>query len=157
MNSRVSAGILLHRRRGEGVEVLLAHPGGPFWKTKSDGVWTIPKGEFDPDRETPFDAARREFQEELGHPAPVGDMIELGEVTQKGGKRVIAFAVEGDLDGSTIMSNTFVVEWPPKSGRMVEFPEIDRVEWFPVDSARSVINAAQAEFLDRLLSVVSLP
>ncbi len=105
-----------------------------------------------PIAETPFDAARREFQEELGHQAPVGDLIELGEVSQKGGKRVIAFAVEGDLDGSHHHVEHVCVEWPPKSGRMVEFPEMDRAAWFTIDRARWVVNPAQVEFLDRLVT-----
>lgn len=155
MSGKVSAGILVFRRSGRGVEVLLAHPGGPFWKTRSDGVWSIPKGEFDPDQEPPIDAARREFLEELGHPVPHGEVIDLGEVTQKGGKTVVAFAVEGDLDPATIVSNTFTMEWPPKSGRMAAFPEIDRVEWFAVDEARGAINSAQAGFLDRLVEALS--
>jgi predicted NUDIX family NTP pyrophosphohydrolase len=155
MSGKVSAGIMVFRRPGRGAEVLLAHPGGPFWKTKSDGVWSIPKGEFDPHQESPIDAARREFLEELGHPIPDGDVIELGEVTQKGGKSVVAFAVEGDLDPATIVSNTFTIEWPPTSGRTAAFPEIDRVEWFAVDAARGAINSAQAAFLDRLVEVLS--
>jgi predicted NUDIX family NTP pyrophosphohydrolase len=154
MRANRSAGILVFRRPGRGVEVLLAHPGGPFWKVKSDGVWSIPKGEFDPHQESPIDAARREFLEELGHPIPDGEVIELGEVTQKGGKTVVAFAVEGDLDPATVVSNTFTMEWPPQSGRTATFPEIDRVEWFTVDAARGAINSAQTGFLDRLVEAL---
>ena len=154
--AKVSAGILLYRV-GDEVEVLLVHPGGPFWKTKSDGVWSIPKGEFDPDTEDALVAALREFEEELGQPPPEGDPIYLGEVTQKAGKRVRAWALEGDLDPDTIMSNTFEMEWPPKSGRTAEFPEIDRGEWFAIGAARSQINSAQAEFLDRLRQSLSAP
>lgn len=146
----ISAGILLFRRSIT-LEVLLVHPGGPFWKNKSDGVWSIPKGEFDPDSEDPSDAARREFTEEIGHELPAGPMVPLGEVTQKAGKRVLAWAVEGDLDPDTIMSNSFEMEWPPRSGRTTSFPEVDRAEWFEVPSARTVINSAQAAFLDRLV------
>jgi predicted NUDIX family NTP pyrophosphohydrolase len=148
--AKISAGVLLYRETGEDVEVLLVHPGGPFWKTKSDGVWSIPKGEFDPAVEKAVDAASREFIEELGHPVPDGDRIDLGEVTQKAGKRVVAFAVRGDLDPGTVVSNTFTLEWPPKSGRMAEFPEVDRADWFTLAAARTVINSAQVAFLERL-------
>jgi predicted NUDIX family NTP pyrophosphohydrolase len=147
---RTSAGILLFRRVVTGVEVLLVHPGGPFWKNKSDGVWSIPKGEYEPGSEDPVVAARREFREEIGHQAPRGPCLDLGEVTQKAGKRVVAFALEGDLDPATVASNTFTMEWPPKSGRTAEFPEVDRAAWFPIGDAHTVINAAQAVFLDRL-------
>lgn len=145
----VSAGILLYRH-AQVLEVLLVHPGGPFWKTKHDGVWSIPKGEYDPATEDPAEAAIREFAEELGHELPEGIRIPLGEITQKAGKRVIAWAAEGSLDPATVQSNTFTTEWPPKSGKQVEFPEIDRAEWFSIKDARTVINAAQAAFLDRL-------
>jgi len=130
------------------------HPGGPFWKNTSDGVWSIPKGEYDHGAEAPLDAAKREFEEELGQPPPVGDLVDLGEVTQKAGKRVTAFAVRGDVDPSAVVSNTFTMEWPPKSGRTAEFPEVDRAEWFTIEAARTVINSAQATFLDRLVAIV---
>ena len=149
----VSAGTLLFRRTA-GLEVLLVHPGGPFWKNKSDGVWSIPKGEFDPTTENPEAAARREFAEELGHDVPAGPMIDLGDVTQKAGKRVVGFAIEGDLDPASIVSNTFTIEWPPRSGREAEFPEVDRAEWFTIEDARTVINSAQATFLDRLVEAL---
>ena len=136
------------------LEVLLVHPGGPFWKHKSDGVWSIPKGEFDPDSEDPLTAARREFAEEMGIPAPDGEPIELGSVTQKAGKVVVAFALAGDLDPDEMVSNTFTMEWPPKSGRTAEFPEVDRADWFTIEAARTVINSAQAAFLDRLAGVL---
>ena len=152
--AKVSAGILLYRRSGE-LEVLLVHPGGPFWKNKSDGVWSIPKGEFDPDTEEPREAARREFAEELGHDLPDAPMTALGEVTQKSGKRVVAWAIEGDLDPASVVSNTFEIEWPPRSGRRASFPEVDRAEWFDVPTARTVINAAQAAFLDQLVRALS--
>ncbi len=132
------------------LEVLLVHPGGPFWKHKSDGVWSIPKGEYEPDSEDPIIAARREFAEEMGIPAPDGEPIELGSVTQKAGKVVTAFALAGDLDPAEVASNTFTMEWPPKSGRTAEFPEVDRADWFTIEAARTVINSAQAAFLDRL-------
>ena len=149
----VSAGILLYRRADQ-LEVLLVHPGGPFWKNKSDGVWSIPKGEFDPETEDAALAARREFTEELGHPVPDTEGISLGEVTQKAGKRVVAFAVEGDLDPATVVSNTFTIEWPPRSGRQAEFPEVDRAEWFTIDAAHTVINSAQGALLDRLVDAL---
>jgi predicted NUDIX family NTP pyrophosphohydrolase len=143
-----SAGILLHRVRDAVQEVLLVHPGGPFWAKKDAGAWSIPKGEYSDD-EDPLACARREFEEELGAPAPDG-LTSLGEVRQKSGKRVTAWAAAGDLDPSAIRSNTFTMEWPPRSGRTQEFPEIDRAEWFPLEEARERINPAQAAFLDRL-------
>ena len=146
----VSAGLMLYRVRDGAVEVLLAHPGGPFWRNKSTGAWSIPKGEFDPESETAFDAASREFGEEIRHPPPTGTVIDLGEVVQKAGKRVVAFAVEGDVDPRSIVSNTFPMEWPPGSGHVAEFPEVDRADWFSLAAARSVINPAQVPLLDRL-------
>ncbi len=148
-----SAGILLYRITDQ-IEVLLVHPGGPFWKNKSDGVWSIPKGEFDPETEEPETAARREFAEELGHPPPDEPAVPLGEIVQKAGKRVVAWAIEGEFDVSAVSSNTFEIEWPPKSGRMAAFPEVDRAEWFDTATARTVINSAQAAFLDRLARAV---
>jgi predicted NUDIX family NTP pyrophosphohydrolase len=148
-----SAGILLYRRRGDRLEVLLVHPGGPFWARRDEGAWSIPKGEYAAG-EHPFDAARREFAEELGVEAPDRPVEDLGEVRQKGGKVVHAWALEGDLDATTVESNTFELEWPPRSGRMIEAPEVDRAEWFTVERARDKINHAQAEFLDRLLRAV---
>ena len=148
--AKTSAGVVLFRGSGPNLEVLLVHPGGPFWKSKSDGVWSIPKGEVDPEIESAADAAVREFAEELGHEVPTGDRIDLGEVTQKAGKRVVAFAVRGDLDPGTVVSNTFTLEWPPKSGRMAEFPEVDRADWFTLAAARTVINSAQVALLERL-------
>lgn len=145
----ISAGVLLYRLTPE-PEVLLVHPGGPFWANKDDGAWSIPKGEFDPHTENPFDAAAREFGEELGHPIPDGDRIALGEVTQRGGKRVVAWAVSGDLDPDAIESNTFEMEWPPRSGRLQAFPEVDRAKWCTIEEARRSLNPAQAAFVDRL-------
>jgi predicted NUDIX family NTP pyrophosphohydrolase len=147
---RRSAGILLFRRGGDGLEVLLVHPGGPFWAKRDEGVWSIPKGEYEPDEE-PLDAALREFAEELGTAAPDGDPLDLGEIRQKSGKLVRAWALEGDLDSDGITSNTFTIEWPPRSGRMSEFPEVDRAEWFTTERAREKLNAAQVELLDRLI------
>ena len=144
-----SAGILLYRRGGDGLEVLLVHPGGPFFARRDDGAWSIPKGLYEVGEE-PLAAARREFAEELGSPCPDGEALELGEIRQKNGKRVTAWAVEGDLDAGAITSNTFEIEWPPRSGRRQEFPEVDRAAWFGLAAARTKILAAQAAFLDRL-------
>ncbi|MER6266998.1 NUDIX domain-containing protein [Streptomyces sp900105755] len=146
---RRSAGLLLFRHTGEGVEVLLGHMGGPFFAKKDAGAWTVPKGEYEPD-EPAWEAARREFQEELGLAPPDGEAIELGEVRQTNGKIVTAWAIEADLDPDTIAPGTFVMEWPPRSGRIQEFPEVDRVAWLSPDRAREVIVKAQAAFLDRL-------
>lgn len=144
-----SAGLLLHRRTPAGLEVLLVHPGGPFWARRDAGAWSIPKGEADPG-EDPLAAARREFTEELGSAPPDGEAIALGEVRQRSGKRVTAWALAGDLDPATVVSNSFSVEWPPRSGRTQEFPEIDRAQWFELDAAREKLIAGQAAFLDRL-------
>jgi predicted NUDIX family NTP pyrophosphohydrolase len=143
-----SAGVLLFRRLGPEIEVLLAHPGGPFWKNKDDGSWSIPKGEY-ADDEDPLAAAKREFGEEIGV-IPPGDFVPLGETRQPGGKVVSAWAVEGDFDTTNLRSNTFSMPWPPGSGRLREFPEIDRAEWFPLQIARQKILQGQAEFLERL-------
>jgi len=144
-----SAGLLLFRHTADGLEVLLGHMGGPYFTKKDAGAWTVPKGEYEPD-EPAWDAARREFQEELGLPPPDGKAVALGEVRQTGGKIVTAWAVEADLDPETIAPGTFTMEWPPRSGRFQEYPELDRVEWFGLDRARALIVAAQATFLDRL-------
>jgi predicted NUDIX family NTP pyrophosphohydrolase len=143
-----SAGILLYKRLGGELLVLLAHPGGPFWQKRDYGAWTIPKGEFDAG-EAPEDAARREFREELGVEA-VGTLQPLGEIIQKGGKRVIAFALEGDFDAAALRSNTFEIEWPPRSGRMQAFPEVDRVQWISLSVAREKLLPSQIALLDRL-------
>jgi predicted NUDIX family NTP pyrophosphohydrolase len=151
---RRSAGLLLYRRRPDGgIEVLLAHPGGPIWAKRDEGAWTVPKGEFH-DGEEPWDVARREFEEETGHPPPDGDPIDLGEIRQKGGKLVAAWALEGDLDPATAHSNTFPLEWPPRSGRWITIPEIDRVEWFTPDEARRRIKDTQIPFIERLLDAL---
>jgi predicted NUDIX family NTP pyrophosphohydrolase len=144
-----SAGIVLFRRRGGGPEVLLVHPGGPFFARRDDGAWSIPKGLYEPGEE-PLACARREFAEELGSPCPDGPVLELGEIRQRNGKRVTAWAVEGDLDAETITSNSFTLEWPPRSGRTQEFPEVDRAAWFALAAAHRKILAAQAPLLDRL-------
>lgn len=145
-----SAGIVLWRRLDSGIaEVFLGHMGGPHWARKDAGAWTIPKGEIEPGEE-PLDVARREFCEEVGSPVPSGDLIDLGEVRQAGGKTVLAWAVEGDLDACAIVSNTFELEWPPKSGRMQSFPEIDRADWFDLATAAEKIVVGQRTFLERL-------
>ena len=144
----VSAGLLMYRRGAGGLEVLLAHPGGPFWKNKDDGAWTIPKGEPQAG-EALLAAAKREFNEELGL-VPAGEFQALGAVRQKGGKIVHAWAVCGDCDTDTIRSNTFTLEWPPRSGKQVEFAEVDRAAFFDLATARRKINPAQVELLDRL-------
>jgi predicted NUDIX family NTP pyrophosphohydrolase len=144
-----SAGILLYRVRAGQLEVFIAHMGGPFWKNKDDRGWSIPKGEYEPD-EDPFAAARREFEEEIGSAPPDGPPVLLGEVRQPSGKRILAWAVEGDLDPATVVSNTFVMEWPPRSGRQAEFPEIDRAEWFDIPTARRKLVKGQVPFLDAL-------
>ncbi|MEU8591067.1 NUDIX domain-containing protein [Streptomyces sp. NPDC048664] len=147
--SRRSAGLLLFRRTGHGPEVLLGHMGGPFFAGRDSGAWTVPKGEYGAE-ETPWDAARREFREELGLPPPPGRAVALGEVRQTGGKTVTAWAVEADLDPAAVVPGTFTMEWPPRSGRTREFPELDRVGWFGLGRARELIVTAQREFLDRL-------
>jgi predicted NUDIX family NTP pyrophosphohydrolase len=144
-----SAGILLHRLRDHGREVLLVHPGGPAWAKRDIGAWSIPKGEYD-SGEDPLAAARREFEEELGTAPPEGPADDLGEIRQKSGKRVRAWALAGDLDVAAVHSNTFQFEWPPRSGTMIEIPEVDRAEWFALDVAREKINPAQVALLDRL-------
>jgi predicted NUDIX family NTP pyrophosphohydrolase len=150
-----SAGILLFRRAGAAVEVLIVHPGGPLWARRDDGAWSIPKGEYGPDEE-PLDAARREFAEETGAPAPDGEPLALGEVRLKSGKRVVAWALEGDVDATAIRSNMFAMQWPPRSGRIQEFPEVDRGEWFTPAGARVKLNPAQVEFVDRLMDMLDL-
>lgn len=146
-----SAGILLFRRVGPVVEVLLGHLGGPYWAKRDAGGWSIPKGEYLPD-EQPEAAARREFQEELGMAVPSGELIELGDARQGSGKIVTGWALEDDhLDPQDVVPGTFDLEWPPKSGRIEQFPEIDRVAWFAVDQAREKIVTGQRPFLDRLL------
>jgi predicted NUDIX family NTP pyrophosphohydrolase len=144
-----SAGIVLYRRRDGGTEVLLVHPGGPFWVRRDDGVWSIPKGEHEAS-EDPLAAARREFEEELGTPPPDGPAEDLGEIRHKSGKRVRAFALEGDLDAERIVSNTCEVEWPPRSARRIVIPEVDRAQWFDLEEAGKKINPAQVELLERL-------
>jgi len=147
--ARRSAGIALYHGSGSELEVLLVHPGGPLWARRDAGVWSIPKGEYGED-EDPAAAARREFTEELGSPPPEGELIDLGETRQRSGKLVRAWATPGELDVDQIQSNTFALEWPPRSGRMREFPEVDRAQWFTLEQARERINPGQVALLDRL-------
>ena len=155
--AKLSAGLLLYRVRDglvEEIEVLIAHPGGPFWARKDDGAWSIPKGEYDASEDA-WDAARREFAEELGLPVPDGTRIDLGEIKQSGGKIVTAYALGADLDVTDAQSNTFELEWPRGSGRIREFPEVDRVAWLPVEEARVKLLKGQQPFLDRLLTILT--
>lgn len=155
MAARRSAGLLLHRRAPDGsVEVLLAHMGGPFWARKDDAAWSIPKGEH-AEEEDPLAAARREFAEELGQPVPSGPLVDLGELRQPSGKRLRAFALEADLDVTEIHSNSFTIEWPPGTGRLREFPEIDRAEWFGLESARRKLVRGQVPLLDALVQALA--
>lgn len=152
MVAKTSAGILLHRGEGESLEVLLVHPGGPFWTKKDEGAWSIPKGEVEVGEESRA-CALRELEEELGSSLGLAaeHLSELGEVRLKSGKVVQGWAAEGDFDPANLASNTFTMEWPPRSGREREFPEVDRAEWFAPEQARRKINPAQAAFIDRLL------
>jgi predicted NUDIX family NTP pyrophosphohydrolase len=147
--ARTSAGILLHRPAAGGREVLIGHMGGPFWAKKDDGAWSIPKGEYGPG-EDPFAVALREFEEELGTPVPAADFVPLGELRTTSSKVLTVWAAEGDLDAGTCVSNTFELEWPPRSGRFQQFPEIDRAAWFSVGEARTKLVKGQVGFLDRL-------
>jgi predicted NUDIX family NTP pyrophosphohydrolase len=146
-----SAGILMFRRGAQGLEVLLVHPGGPFWARTDLGAWSIPKGEYSKSDE-PLATAIREFAEETGI-RPLGELRPLGEITQPGRKIVTAFALEGDFDPATLKSNTFELEWPPKSGRKASFPEVDRAQWFSLEMAREKILSGQREFITRLLEM----
>lgn len=147
-----SAGILMHRGSSQSRELLLVHPGGPLWANKDDGAWSIPKGEYD-DGEDPLAVAIRELTEELGRRPINGPtkFLNLGEIVQPGGKQVTAFAVAGDFDPATLTSNLFELEWPPNSGQMQSFPEVDRAQWFAPDEARKKILPGQAPYIDRLL------
>ena len=148
---RQSAGILLYRSQAGYLEVLLVHPGGPFWARRDDGAWTIPKGEFD-DGESPLDAARREFREETGGDV-AGPFHALQPVRLAGGKRVHAFAARGDFDVANLVSNSFTIEWPPRSGRMRAFPEVDRAQWFGLDEAASKLHPAQSAWLGEIKAI----
>lgn len=149
-----SAGLLLYRRLRGAVEVLLVHPGGPYWAKKDEGAWSVPKGEYE-EGDDPLDHAIREFSEELGtDPPDASGALFLGELRQPGGKLVSAWALEGDLDVAAVASNTFTMEWPPRSGRTAEFPEVDRAEWFDPDTARRKLLRGQVTFVDRLMTDV---
>ncbi len=151
----LSAGLLLHRDGEQAVEVLIGHPGGPFWVRKDDGAWSIPKGEYAPG-EDPWQAARREFAEELGCPVPTGEPVDLGVAKQPSGKILTVFALGADLDISRFRSNTFTLEWPKGSGRLQEFPELDRVAWLPIEQARIKLLKGHRVFLDRLAEHVQV-
>lgn len=152
---KLSAGLLMFRRRDGKIDILLVHPGGPFFRNKDDGHWSIPKGVPDSPNEDLFQRAQIEFEEELGFRPKIDNAIELGTITQRGGKVVHAWAFEGDLPNEFVCrSNTFQLEWPPRSGKMCEFPEVDRAEMFDVDLARRKMNPAQVPFLDRLLDAL---
>jgi predicted NUDIX family NTP pyrophosphohydrolase len=147
---KLSAGLLVYRRGAPGPEVLLVHPGGPYWAKKDEGAWSIPKGEYEPD-EDPLEVALREFEEEIGKmPPDPTDAVWLGELRQPSGKIVSAWAVEGDVDVGDVRSNTFEMEWPPRSGRTQEFPEVDRAAWFGLEEARRKLLRGQLGFIDRL-------
>jgi predicted NUDIX family NTP pyrophosphohydrolase len=149
-----SAGLLVYREAGEGVEILIVHPGGPFWAKKDDGAWSVPKGEIEPG-DDPLETAIREFAEELGtDPPDARGAVALGELRQPSGKIVAAWALRGDLDASDVRSNTFTMEWPPRSGRTAEFPEVDRAGWFSLDAARTKLLRGQVPFVDRLASTL---
>ncbi|MEO3759477.1 NUDIX domain-containing protein [Mycobacterium sp. B14F4] len=151
--AKLSAGLLLYRVTAGGVEVLIVHPGGPFWARRDEGAWSIPKGEYQQGQD-PWTVARREFTEETGKPPPDGPRIDFAPVRQPGGKLVTAFAVRGDLDLEGTHSNTFTLEWPKGSGTLREYPEVDRVAWFSVAEARSKLLKGQRPLLDRLLAVI---
>lgn len=150
----ISAGLLLYRRGVDGLELLVAHPGGPLWARRDDGAWSLPKGEVDPGETDLPSVARREFREEIGHEPPVGPLLELGSTMLRSGKVVHAWAVEGDLDPAGVVSGEFEMEWPPRTGRRARFPEIDRVAWVTTEDARRLLNPAQVVFVDRLLEAL---
>lgn len=154
MTKQTSAGLLIFRAKNGQIEVLLVHPGGPWFAKKDLGVWSIPKGLFE--AETPLEAAKREFEEEIGSPPPAGGYLELGEVKRRDGKLIEAWAAEGDYDAGNIRSNTFTMEWPPKSGQIVDFPEVDRAGWFDLASASQKLHPEQVPFLERLAAQLNL-
>ncbi len=155
MAGATSAAICLWRRAATTFEVLIVHPGGPYWAKKDDGAWSFPKGEYDPAHEAGDQAARREFHEELGSPVPEGELLELGQTRLKSGKRIDAWAVEGTLETGAIVSNTFELEWPPRSGRRQHFPEVDRALWCDPPTAAVKLNPAQVVFVERLADLLS--
>jgi predicted NUDIX family NTP pyrophosphohydrolase len=150
-----SAGLLIYRKSNSAIEVLIVHPGGPFWAKKDKAAWSLPKGEFEENEDT-LTTAKREFKEELGHEPPEGEYIEIGSVKNKSGKVIHGWTVEGDVDVSMIKSNTFKMEWPPKSGQHQEFPEVDKAGWFSLEKAKEKLNPAQAEFIDRLAETLDI-
>lgn len=152
--AKQSAGVLVYRRRHGAIEVLLGHPGGPFWARKDKGAWSVPKGELE-DGEDLLEAAKREFKEEIGHAAPEGEYIELGSI-RRNSKEIYVWAVEGDLDTSSILSNTFQMEWPPKSGKQIEVPEIDRAAWVPLTTAPEKMHTGQDAFISRLAEALGM-
>lgn len=154
MKSRLSAGLLVYRHGSSGTEVFLVHPGGPFWTHRDLAVWSLPKGEVCEGEEA-LDTALREFAEETGQPAPAGPYLPLTPVKQAGGKTVQAWCVEGAVDAAAVRSNTFTLEWPPRSGKLREFPEVDRAAWFSLADARVKLNAAQAAFIDQLEALLA--
>ena len=151
--AKQSAGILMYRRKGNAMEFLLVHPGGPFWANKDQGAWSIPKGEYEAGEE-PLAAAKREFGEELGSAPPARPYLDLGSIKQQSRKVITTYAVEGDFDPATLASNRFELEWPPKSGRKQTFPEVDRAEWFALQNARAKIQPGQVCFIDRLVEIL---
>jgi predicted NUDIX family NTP pyrophosphohydrolase len=155
MAAKLSAGILLYRMHAGGLQVFLVHPGGPIWAKKDGGAWSIPKGEFE-SGEDPLEHAKREFHEETGSPVD-GKFVALSPLRQKSGKVIHAWAVEGDIDAATLKSNTFSMEWPPRSGRQQEFPEVDRGEWFSMTVARTKLQEGQLGFLDELQAILRSP
>ena len=151
--AKQSAGIVLYRNGKHGIEVLLVHPGGPYWAKKDSGAWSIPKGEFTEEEEA-LAAARREFSEELGQPVPDGELLPLGTVKQPGGKIIHVWALSGDMDCAQVSSNTFLMEWPPKSGMQQAFPEVDRAAWFAMDKAALKLNRGQVPFIQSLAKLL---
>ena len=156
MAKKKSAGLLLYRENSSGLEVLLVHPGGPFWQKKDDGAWTIPKGEFD-DHEDPLKAAKREFEEETGAAPPDGDFLPMKPIKQPSGKTVYAWAIKGDFDPTKLRSNMFPIEWPPNSGKLQQFPEIDRAAWLTPEIAKRKILKGQLPLIDELLTFAGKP
>lgn len=156
MAAKQSAGLLLYKKTSDGYQVLLGHPGGPFWAHRDNGAWSIPKGEF-ADGEEPLKAARREFSEEMGSDAPEGPVMELGSAKMSNGKVVHVWALEADYDVATFRSNSFEMEWPPKSGRKQEFPELDRASWFTIAAARQKLVKGQVPLLERLAELLHAP
>jgi predicted NUDIX family NTP pyrophosphohydrolase len=154
--SKQSAGILLYRSPAKNIEVLIVHPGGPFWAKKDAGAWSIPKGEVLEGEDDLLAVAKREFQEETGQPVSDGECHELGTVQNKSGKVIHGWAVQGDLDATAITSNTFTMEWPPKSGKEQEFPEVDRAAWFAPEKALKKLNPAQVAFVERLVDLLGV-